>query len=62
MEDKFIRFAYRYKYKDGEYSALSEFSELAFTPGAFRLDYGSYDMVGMKNSINSANVTFNTCR
>lgn len=60
MEDKFIRFAYRYKYKDGEYSALSEFSELAFTPGQFRLDYGSYDMVGMKNSSNSANVTFNT--
>ena len=60
MEDKFIRFAYRYKYKDGEYSALSEFSELAFTPGQFRLDYGSYDMVGMKNSSNSVNVSFNT--
>lgn len=60
MEDKFIRFAYRYKYKDGEYSALSEFSDIAFTPGQFRLDYGSFDMVGMKNSSNSANVTFNT--
>lgn len=60
MEDKFIRFAYRYKYKDGEYSALSEFSDLAFTPNQFRLDYGSYDMIGMRNSSNSALVTFNT--
>jgi len=60
MDDKFIRFAYRYKYKDGEYSAISEFSDLAFSPGQFKLDYGSYDMVGMKNSINSAKVTFNT--
>ena len=60
MEDKFIRFAYRYKYKNGEYSALSEFSDLAFTPSQFRLDYGTYDMVGMRNSVNSAVVTFNT--
>ncbi|MGA1702534.1 MAG: hypothetical protein ACO372_03005, partial [Methylophilaceae bacterium] len=60
MEDKFIRFAYRYKYRDGEYSALSEFSDLAFTPSAFRIDYGSFDMVGMRNSTNSAVVTFNT--
>ena len=30
IEEKFIRFAYRYKYKNGEYSALSEFSDLAF--------------------------------
>ena len=60
IENKFIRFAYRYKYKDGEYSALSEFSDLAFTPGQFRLDYGSYDMIGMRNSMNSAAVKFNT--
>ena len=60
MEEKFIRFAYRYKYKDGEYSALSEFSDLAFTPGQFRFDYGSYDMIGMRNNINSVNVDFFT--
>lgn len=60
IEDKFIRFAYRYKYKNGEYSALSEFSDLAFDPGPFRIDYGSYDMVGMRNTANSVLVTFNT--
>ena len=60
IEDKFIRFAYRYKYKDGEYSALSEFSDLAFDPGVFRIDYGTYDMVGMRNSANSVLVTMNT--
>ena len=60
IEDKFIRFAYRYKYKDGEYSALSEFSDLAFDPGVFKIDYGTYDMVGMRNSANSVLVTMNT--
>ena len=60
IEDKFIRFAYRYKYKDGEYSALSEFSDLAFDPGAFKIDYGTYDMVGMRNSANAVLLNFNT--
>ena len=60
IEDKFARFSYRYKYKDGEYSALSEFSDIAFLPGAFELDFGSYDMTGMRNRFNSANVSFNT--
>ena len=60
MEDKFIRFSYRYKYKDGEYSALSEFSSLAFVPGNFDIDYSTFDMTGMQNTINNATVGFNT--
>ena len=32
-ELKFPRFSYRWKYKDGEYSTLSPFSEVAFLPG-----------------------------
>ena len=60
IEDKFIRFAYRYKYKNGEYSALSEFSDIAFTPGQFRLDFGSFDMIGMRNNANTVNVSFST--
>jgi len=60
IEDKFIRFAYRYKYKDGEYSALSEFSDLGFNPLGFRLDYSSFDNVGMLNRFNEARVTVNT--
>ncbi len=60
IEEKFIRFAYRYKYKGGEYSALSEFSDIAFSPGQFKLNYGNYDMEGMKNIFNSVSVSFNT--
>jgi len=32
FEDKFPRFAYRWKYIDGEYSCISAFSEVAFLP------------------------------
>jgi hypothetical protein len=60
LEDRFIRFAYRYKYKDGEYSALSEFSDLGFSPLGFRIDYSSFDNVGMLNRFNEARVTVNT--
>ena len=60
IEDKFIRFAYRYKYSDGEYSALSEFSDLAFDPKSFQIDYGTYDMIGMRNNANAVLVTINT--
>ena len=35
LEDNFICFAYRYKYSNGEYSAVSQFSEPAFDPGIF---------------------------
>jgi hypothetical protein len=60
IKDKFIRFAYRYKYKGGEYSALSEFSDIAFSPGQFKLNYGNYDMEGMQNTANFVSVSFNT--
>jgi len=60
IEDRFIRFSYRYKYRDGEYSALSEFSDLGFSPLGFRLDYSSFDNVGMLNRFNEARVTVNT--
>jgi len=35
FEFKFPRFAYRWRYKDGEYSCFSPFSEIAFLPGTF---------------------------
>jgi hypothetical protein len=34
-ELKFPKFGYRYKYEDGEYSAFSPFSEIAFSPQEF---------------------------
>lgn len=32
MEDKFMRFAYRYKYNDGQYSIISPFTQSVFKP------------------------------
>lgn len=60
ITDKFISFAYRYKYKDGEYSALSQFSEIAFEPGNFGIDYSTFENSGMENIFNSVNINFNT--
>lgn len=60
LEDKFVSFAYRYKYKDGQYSAMSEFTNAAFFPGKFGIDYSTYEMSGMRNIFNAVNVTFNT--
>jgi hypothetical protein len=51
FETKFGRFGYRYKYEDGEYSAFSPWSELAFLPGEF--DYipkKGYNL-GMENNV-----------
>ena len=60
IEDKFICFAYRYRYQDGEYSALSAFSEVAFDARKFELEGGNYDNIGMLNKYNSARVTVDT--
>ena len=60
ITDKFIRFSYRYKYSDGEYSALSEFSKIAFSSSPFSIDYSTYDMLGMRNSANTVSISFNT--
>jgi hypothetical protein len=32
LKDKFIRFSYRFKYDDGEYSLMAPFTQAAFTP------------------------------
>ena len=60
MTDKFISFSYRYKYKDGEYSALSQFSNIAFEPNNFFVDYTTYTNGSMINVFNSYDVSFNT--
>jgi len=60
MEDLFLSFAYRWQYEDGEYSAFSPFSAVAFTPGPFNLNYDTYDNDGMKNIFNSVNISFET--
>jgi len=60
MDTRFISFAYRYKYIDGEYSAISQFSEIAFAPKPFALDPETFSNEGMTNQFNSAQITINT--
>ena len=60
LETRFICFAYRYKYIDGEYSATSQWSQPAFIPKAFGFSVESYLNEGMTNLCNSAVITYNT--
>lgn len=58
MEDRFLCFAYRYRYADGEYSATSQWSEPCFIPRPFALDLTSFLNDGMQNQNNQANIQY----
>ena len=60
LEDRFLSFAYRYKYTDGQYSAISTWSEYFFVPGDFNIDFDTFENLGMLNIFNAVNLTFNT--
>ena len=60
LEDRFLCFAYRYQYEDGEYSATSQFSAPAFVPNGFLFSPNSFMNEGMVNINNQADITFNT--
>jgi len=59
MEDRFLSFAYRYKYNDGYFSAISSFTEPIFVPSNFELDRNTGDNNGMINSANAVDLEFN---
>jgi len=60
IEEKFPLFAYRWRYLDGEYSALSSFSNYFFYPKEFKMNYAASENSGMVNIYNSARIGFNT--
>jgi hypothetical protein len=60
IQDKFIYFSYRFKYKDNQYSSLAPFSAVAFHASSFTYDYNTGDNKGMLNKYNQVNVTFDT--
>jgi hypothetical protein len=60
LEERFISFAYRYKYINGEYSATSQWSDIAFLPNTFSFSVNSYLNEGMTNAYNAAIVTYET--
>lgn len=51
FENKFVRFAYRYKYKDGEYSTISPWSQVAFIGDDFDYNHKKGYNLGMVNQL-----------
>jgi len=60
LEERFVCFAYRYEYQNGEFSATSQFSDPAFTSEPYTFSYDSFLNEGMINSSNAAEITYNT--
>jgi hypothetical protein len=60
IRDKFLTFAYRYKYKDGYYSSFSSWSPYIFIPGAFQVDLDTSTNLAMQNRSRAFNISFNT--
>jgi len=60
LEERFISFAYRYLYADGQYSATSQWSDIAFSPNGFQLTIEAYLNEGMINAYNACKVTYYT--
>ena len=57
FELKFPRFAYRWKYEDGEYSVFSPFSEVAFLPGDTKYNAKDGYNEGMINTVRRISLT-----
>jgi len=60
IKERFLSFGYRWKYLDGEYSAISTFSNPQFYPGKFRIDFQTNENLGMVNKFNAVNIKFDT--
>lgn len=60
MEDKFICFAYRWRYNNDQFSALSPFTQPAFSAGSFSFDPATLENEYMKNILNTATIEFET--
>lgn len=60
MDTRFISFAYRYRYADGQYSATSQWSQISFIPKPFEFSKNSMLNEGMTNLCNSALITYNS--
>jgi len=60
IENRFLCFAYRYRYEDGQYSATSLFSLPAFASKPFNFDTKNYNNAGMQNLYNGVKIHFST--
>jgi len=59
LETRFVSFAYRYRYEDGQYSATSQWSDISFIPNQFNFSVNSFLNEGMVNYFNSAQIQYN---
>lgn len=60
MEDKFFRYATRFKYEDGQFSAASAFTEVAYSPNTLFIDLDTLENRGMANTSNALDITFDS--
>jgi len=60
LQSKFLSFSYRYKYQNGEWSALSPFSEFAFMPDAFQYNYKAGTNDAMFNDFSKVDIALNS--
>ena len=60
MEERFLYFAYRYKYVDNEYSSMSPFSAVAFQPSEYSIDFLAGINKAMINEYNQCRIVFET--
>tara|TARA_R100001594_G_scaffold1063_3_gene4508 strand:+ start:4088 stop:9868 length:5781 start_codon:yes stop_codon:yes gene_type:complete len=60
LENRMLCFAYRYKYSDKEYSALSPFTQPAFGADMFFLSPDSLLNEGMTNRFNSVSISYDS--
>lgn len=60
LEDRFISFSYRWRYKDGYYSTCSTWTRYFFIPNKFQIDFETFENLGMLNINNAVDITFNT--
>ena len=56
FEKKLVRFAYRYKFEDGEYSSFSPFTNVAFLPGEFDYIPKKGHNLGMVNDLRTLKI------
>jgi len=50
LEEKFVRFAYRFKFKDSEYSLISPFTQHCFIPQTYNDSYTGHNAAGLTDA------------
>ena len=58
FEFKFVRFSYRYKYQDGEYSSFAPWSQVAFLPDEYEYFPKKGYNLGMVNQLRSLKLRY----